>query len=373
MVFQRSAVSALVGKIRLSMKTEETPKTITLSRKERKLGGKARVEEVKFLAAGAYNSVWLVELDHPGEFSSLPGDTVDRFIIRLPCEDALLPNQVTNDVAFKRFVAENLPHVPVPKVYYYRATDRADTSYMVEEYINSSTLSSIWMSLTHTQKDNIAQQLANILVDMSEARFDMIGGLDARDLSSDPTVESGKLFKGRGQFHRDECYPIGPYKSTKEYILSCYDREIYYYSHAKDGVIDADLFTEVTVQDFVETLKQEREAFTTKDIDDEPFVLVHGDLNGRNILAQGDKITAILDWDFAGSYPLGEALTGGDLQVLEIDSEESYDETVAWESKIRRYIQDEVEKRGWEQSHINTLLGDGNAELGKARMEMFPE
>ncbi|KAI0906970.1 kinase-like domain-containing protein [Ustulina deusta] len=334
----------------------------------------ALVQEAKLLATGGYNSVWLVKLHKPLQITqSADSDSppVSQFVLRLPLEDVLLPNQITNDVAFKRFVATKLPHIPVPKVYFYQATSQPETSFTIEEYIDCPPLSSTWMSLTPSQKDSVAQRLATILVDLAEVRFDLIGGLNPTDLSSAPTVEGCKLFKGRGKFHRNECYPIGPYKSTKEYILSCYDREIYYYSHATKD-IDVDLFEDVTVQEFAETLRQKRAALAEANIVDEPFVLVHGDFHGRNILAQGDQITAILDWEFAGSYPLGEILSSGDIDVVDADSEELDEENWKWGSKIRQFIQREAMKRSWDQSRIDLLMGDGDLELGKARVEMIP-
>ncbi|KAI1145949.1 kinase-like domain-containing protein [Nemania diffusa] len=274
------------------------------------------VNEVKLLATGGFNLIWTVKLHKPLDVSY---DTlVDQFVLRLPFEDALLPNQITNDVAFKQFCAAKLPHIPVPK------------------------------------------KISTIVADLAEVRFDLIGGLNPLDWSIAPTVEGCKLFKGRGKFHRNDCYPIGPYKSTKDYILSCYDREIYYYTHATDD-IDADLFSD-----------RKRTALMEKDIVDEPFVLVHGDLHGRNILARGDQIIAVLDWEFAGLYPLSETLTSGPIEVLEADSEDQYEENWAWGRKIQQLIQYEVVKRTWDQNHINLLMGDGNRELGEARMEMVP-
>ncbi|KAJ8119876.1 hypothetical protein ONZ43_g3272 [Nemania bipapillata] len=326
------------------------------------------VHKAKLIATGGYNSIWLVKLHNPLHIKST---LVSQFIVRLPSDDALVPDQINNEVAFKAFVAANLPHIPVPKVYFYHATSQPQTSFIVEEYIDCPPLSATWMSLTPCQKNNMAQKLAAILVDLAEVRFDLIGGLNPADFSSAPTVEGCKIFKGRGKFHRNDCYPIGPYKSTKEYILSCYDREIYYYTNAAQD-IDLDLFVDVTAQAFVEDLKKKRASLAESHIADEPFVLVHGDFHGRNILAQGDQITAVIDWEFAGSYPLSETLSGGDVDVVEADSEELDEENTVWGRKIRRFIQDEVVKRKWDQSQISLLMGDGSLTLGEARVEMIP-
>ncbi|KAI1751585.1 kinase-like domain-containing protein [Xylaria castorea] len=383
----KNVANAIAQKLPSTLRKENDPNAIL------DLGDIPKVREARLLATGGYNSVWLVKLHQPLQVSQFVSESsatttsqtitqsiditnnlpVSRFVLRLPGEGCLLPQQITNDVAFKRFVAKRLPHIPVPQVYLYQATHHADTSFIVEEYIDCPTISSTWMSRPHSQKENLAQALAKILVDLAEVQFDMIGGLDPADWSLAPTVEGCKLFKGRGQFHRNECYPIGPYKSTKEYILSCYDREIYYYTHATDEDIDADLFTDISVHDFVEELRMKQKALSETDIADEPFVLVHGDFHGRNILARGDQITAVLDWDFAGSYPLSETLSYGDVDVVDMESEELYNENLKWGRKIRDFVQQEAVRRSWDKSRIELLMGDGNSELGVARMEMFPE
>lgn len=263
----------------------------------------------------------------PGRVSSF-----SQYILRLPCEDSLLPYQVTNEVACRNLVTAKLPHVPVPRVFFYQATSRYDESFIAEEYINGIPLSSHWMDLTSVQKQSVAERLAAITVDIAEARFDKIGGLDPTTLEPGPTVEGSKLFKGRGEFHSQDYYHIGPYVSTKEYVLVCYDRDICYYSQApQHGIdIDSDLFTDVSVQDFVVELQKKKDSLAAADIADEPFALVHGDFHGRNILSDGDQVLAILDWEFAGSYPLSETLSGGGIDVVEAVSEELDDENTGW-------------------------------------------
>ena len=163
----------------------------------------------------------------------------------------------------------------------------------------------------------------------------MIGGLDPETFNAAPTVEGPKIFKGRGKFHEKERYPIGPYKSTKDYILACYDKEIYYYTHASDHDIDADLFEDTSITVFIEQMRRKRAALAATHIPDEPFVLNHGDFNGRNILMKGDQIAAVIDWEFAGSYPLSETLSDGAIGVVAADCEELDDENTLWDKKIR--------------------------------------
>ncbi len=48
---------------------------------------------------------------------------------------------------------------------------------------------------------------------------------------------------------------------------------------------------------------------------DEPFVLVHGDFNGQNIMMRGTDVVAVIDWEFSGAYPLSE-LVGADIVTV---------------------------------------------------------
>ena len=59
----------------------------------------------------------------------------------------------------------------------------------------------------------------------------------------------------------------------------------------------------------MEQLQNKRQELETGFIaEDEPFVLVHGDFHGRNIIMQGLQVQVVLDWEFAGAYPLSEML-----------------------------------------------------------------
>ena len=100
-------------------------------------------------------------------------------------------------------------------------------------------------------------------------------------------------------------------------MRACYDKEIYYYTHASEGDIDTDLFGDTSVMDFVEQLKKKRAALAATEMTDEPFVLIHGGFHGRNIMVKGDKVAAVLDFQFAGSYPLSESLSDTMINVVE--------------------------------------------------------
>lgn len=228
-----------------------------------------------------------------------------------------------------------MPHILVSRVYNYRATYEPETSFIVEEFIDGTSLSVTWMTFSESQKNSIAHKLAIILVDLVQVRFDMIGGLDPEGFNAAPTVECPKIFKGRGKFHENERYLIGLYKSTKDYILICYDKEIYYYTHTSDDNIDVDFFEETSITVFIEQLRRKQTALVVTNMPDKPFVLIYDDFHNRNILMKGDQIAAVIDWEFARSYPLSETLSDGGINVVEADSEELDDENTVWDKKIK--------------------------------------
>lgn len=375
----KSANNAIVRKVRAMMESRQEPKPQSLDLDSTEA---AIFQSVTLLAKGGYNTIWLVKLHGYFEVdlsesvgqggSQVVTRSFNEYALRLLCEDALLPYQITNEVAFKRLISTKFPHIPVPLVFFYQATDEQDTSFIAEEYIDATPLSSNWMSLTPEQKESMAKQLAKITVDFADTHFPMIGGLNPDNFQLAPTVEGAKIFKGRHKFHSKQYYPIGPYRTTKEYILACYEREISYYSHADEKDVEQNLFGPASVSNFIKQLQQKRDALAAIDMEDEPFTLVHGDFHGRNILTKGDEILGILDWEFAGSYPVSETLSGGGIDVVEAESEELDDENTLWDRKIRDLIREETVARRWEGNKIDLLLGNGNLELARARVEMSP-
>lgn len=113
------------------------------------------------------------------------------------------------------------------------------------------------MTYSKSQKSILACKLADIVLDLAECQFPLTG--DPADLSSAPTVEGSKIFKGRLKFHRSECYKIDPYKSLEEYVPAYYDKETYYYENAGVEDIDEDFFEEEgEMEAFLKQLKEER-------------------------------------------------------------------------------------------------------------------
>ena len=171
------------------------------------------------------------------------------------------------------------------------------------------------------------------------------------------------------------CYDIGPYASTKEYVLANYEKEIHYYLYAQEEDIDMDFFEDVSKDDFIMTLQDERYDLLDNEnafLPEEPFVLVHGDFHGRNIMMKEGRIQAVLDWEFAGFYPLSELLGCTGVDVLEVETDEDEDENNRWSELIVKLAGEKAMSRGWDDRRLGLLLGDGDPNLQKTRIEMVP-
>lgn len=326
---------------------------------------------ITLLARGGYNDVWVVDAPKTGPrtLASQP------FVLRVPNEDSLNPYQVRNEVGWLSYMAKHCPDVPVPQVYDFSDGSKDDSRpFIAEEFVEAKALCDVWLTYSEKEKEIVARNLAELTVRLGGLRFDAIGGMNP-DGTMGPTVEGVKLFKGRDAFHNHLCYDIGPYASIESYVLACYNKEIYYYSHAPESDIDEDLFEDTNRADFLQSLrgkqaaaKAELDAYTR----DEPFVLCHGDLQGRNILMRGTDIAAVIDWEFAGSFPLSELLEGG-IEVLEMVDDDTVEECFKWCGKISDLVAEVARKQGWSARNIDLLTCEGDNLIQSARVEMMPE
>lgn len=183
------------------------------------------------------------------------------------------------------------------------------------------------------------------------------------------------------KIHSSACYDIGPYANSKDYILACYDREIYFYTHADPEDIE-DFFEDSTVDDFIDILKRRRQELedggldTFRQIDSEPLVLVHEDFHAGNMLVRDGKVVGVLDWEFSGVYPLSQLLLPAQILQISMPLSDRDDQTELeedhWDERFRRTVGEIVKERGWAEKDVQTLLSGGHVELRVARNIMFP-
>ena len=157
-------------------------------------------------------------------------------------------------------------------------------------------------------------------------------------------------------------------------MIACYDKEIYYYTNVSAEDLDEDLFENTSKEKFIESLRTTRDNLisdASSFLPPEPFALVHGDFCGRNLLVHNGNISAVIDWEFAGSYPLSELLGGIGVELFELEDDNLL-EYRQWSDRIRDAMVEKVRNRGWEEYKVALLVGPGNRKLQLARLEMIP-
>ncbi len=77
------------------------------------------------------------------------------------------------------------------------------------------------------------------------------------------------------------------------------------------------------------------------------------------------RIVSILDWEFAGAYPLIGLLESVD--VVEPVDASTMEENIKWDGMMRQLVKEIVQERQWPDNHVRWLLGPGNSEVRRAR------
>jgi aminoglycoside phosphotransferase (APT) family kinase protein len=154
------------------------------------------VSSIEFLAVGGYNRVWLITYEAIKSEAQAKGGS--KFVLRIPRTDtpSLKPYQVRHEVGCLRFLEKNLPSIPAPRIYAWNDGLSGVTPFIAEEFMDGRRLSVLWPQLTEKQKTTIIEEIANIVADLGETRFQAIGGF-THDSHAGPTIEAAKVFNGR--------------------------------------------------------------------------------------------------------------------------------------------------------------------------------
>lgn len=155
-------------------------------------------------------------------------------------------------------------------------------------------------------------------------------------------------------------------------MIACYDSEINYYTNASAEDVDEDLFENISKEKFIESLRTARDKLfsnVSSFLPQEPFA--HGGFRCRNIIVHNGHISAVIDWEFAGSYPVSELLGGVGVEWFEL-KDENLLEYRQWSDRIKDAVVAKVRSRGWEEDQVALLVGRGNGEVQLARREMIP-
>ncbi|KAI6777476.1 hypothetical protein HG530_001421 [Fusarium avenaceum] len=143
-----------------------------------------------------------------------------------------------------RFVRANTS-IPVPQLQNAYTDEKTGKVVLVMDYVEGKTLKEAWVDLDEAARESIISQLREYMAELRTFKGDFIGCIDGTACNDQAMKKSG----GDNGF----C----------EWICTVW----------------------------LNVMK------------DHDIVLTHGDFDPRNIIVQGDKVAAILDWELSGYYP----------------------------------------------------------------------
>ncbi|KAM5435501.1 hypothetical protein McanMca71_006961 [Microsporum canis] len=159
--------------------------------------------------------------------------------------------------------------------------------------------------------------------------------------------------------------------------------DIHYYAHGGNDIEKA-FFTRTPLPQWIEHLKSERQAIAAGEkadvyrlIDEEPICICHGDFSTSNILVREGNVVGVIDWEFAGTYPLSEVL--GPMDIISL-AEKHYhagrdaaeEESEKWNKKVLVDIEAVARQRSWSEKDVKVLMRGSHGIFAKAQFEMFP-
>lgn len=146
---------------------------------------------------------------------------------------------------------------------------------MVSDRVPGVPLVEVWQSASQEEKESYKNQLREQLKRMRECTQPFIGRV----------TKSGESCPTHNVYDRLLSNDLGPFQSEEEFDRWCLVRVV-----IKSGLISRRKWKRLIEQ-------ERRNASTGK------FVLTHGDLSPRNIIAKDGVITGIIDWGRGGFFP----------------------------------------------------------------------
>ena len=203
-------------------------------------------------------------------------------------------------MAAHRLVNDYLPHFPIPRIN--EAHRLADTQTEPDkqseavsfqmDYVQGKSLDKVWHLLQKTQKEGIVKQLREILIAMRSIPQASV----TKQLSGDPNVSAiGRIGSCTDGGIEGGYAGIG-------FVRDCRRICVYESDAACEG--------EAEFNDFILNLVQgtpapARQALVSRLRTDHRIVFTHGDMALHNIIVddEGQNVTGLIDWEYAGWYP----------------------------------------------------------------------
>lgn len=195
-----------------------------------------------------------------------------------------------SEVATVKYVRQYTT-IPVPETYFVNLdpTHAVGAPFLLMERMPGIHLWNIWQELSTEQKTSVMAQIADVLAQLAQLKFDKIGSLNT----------SGTVGPLQNRFVPEHAPQRGPFNTMEEYMLS----------FMPEGC---------GMSDDVKPWYEEVRNALHKDLEDQandplynpPFRLIHGDFDAQNMLFTWDdrseppKLSGIIDWDYTYTGPL---------------------------------------------------------------------
>lgn len=179
-----------------------------------------------------------------------------------------------NEIEVIKFLRQNT-HVPVPTL-----LDSSDSKkligyeYLLMEKAKGIPFHQYYPEVKNQKKCNLISELTSYIEEMQKHHFDLIG-----------------CFKDQHTLGKVVDIECGPFATIGDYLQGAIlgrARDLHHFPKFKKFI--------PRLENFANSLK-------SQEIESRSFVLTHADLEGKNILVENGKISALLDFEWAGSFP----------------------------------------------------------------------
>ncbi|KAK7416624.1 hypothetical protein QQX98_005095 [Neonectria punicea] len=158
--------------------------------------------------------------------------------------------------------------IPVPDVQNAYRDEKTGEGIIIMDYVEGITLKEAWGDYSEAQKESVISQLRGYMAQLRLFKGDFIGSINGIACND--------------QYFTDDPQGYGPYATEEDF---------------NQGIVKA------MKKDNENGFSEWRCTVWLSVMKDHDIVLTHGDFDPRNIMVQGDTVTAILDWELSGYYP----------------------------------------------------------------------
>ncbi|OZJ03858.1 hypothetical protein BZG36_03676 [Bifiguratus adelaidae] len=207
-----------------------------------------------------------------------------------------------SEVATMKYIEQHTT-IPVPKIIHYDSTSHnsVGAEYIIMSKVQGVRLCDVWNKMSTAQQKDVLSQYIDIVLQLKSLEFPQIGSLyyneRYKSFEIGEAIEMSWFLDERAiisDVHR------GPFNSTYDYLQSAIQKEsIYVKDYGSKSDQQHDLHDLDALSRIVTSLTQSQSYPSS-----ETFVLCHGDLHSSNIMVHGSTITAVIDWECSGAYPL---------------------------------------------------------------------